>query len=449
MSTAQAVAEWALSLSLGDVPDGARDSAKRHLLDGLGCAIAASRRREVDYALAAARSLGAADEATVIGTAERLSAPAAALANGALVHALDYDDTHAGALVHATAAVLPAAFAVGEQTRSSGAEVLAAAIAGYETVIRLGAAVPHGFHERGFHATSVCGVFASALVAAKLMRLTHGQAVNALGIAGSMASGSLEFLVTGSSTKQLHPGLSGMAGILAARLASNGAQGPSSIIEGEHGLYRLFTSQAPDPRSVVESLGDRWEVTRITIKPYPACQLSHASLDALRALLPKLGDLAAIDRVTFAVPKGSVPIVCEPAEEKRRPRTPYEGRFSLPYCAAALTVDGALDVDSFEPARLGRRDVLDLAGRIGYTATAFSPPAEAPGEVVVTLTNGESLHASVPSSRGGPEAPLSDDEVLAKFAANCGGHTPDALVRSVRDLDRLHDIGAVLEGTAP
>jgi 2-methylcitrate dehydratase PrpD len=433
MTAAETFAEWALTLRMTDIPRGVRAAACRHLLDGVGCAIAAVRSGAAPYAGAL---VDGADEATVIGSGQRASVPRAALANGILIHALDFDDTHAGALVHSTAAVLPAAFAAGEGTGASGADVLVATIAGYEVVNRLGAAVTHGFHARGFHATSVCGVFASALVAARLFDLDERATVNALGIAGSAAAGSLEFLNTGSATKQLHPGFAAMNGIVAARLAEAGADGPATIFEGAYGLYRAYLGVDVDPGALTEGLGERWETTRITIKPSPACQLSHASLDALRAAgVPSTSE---IDSVAFEIPPGVSSIV----SGKPAPRTPYEGKFSLEYSAAALLIDGDLTISSFEPDALARPEVLALAARIRWTERPFDgPPAEAPGICEVRLNDGTVLRGEVAKSRGGPDAPLSTDEVLAKFRANGGsGAQAEALLA----LDEQASITAVL-----
>lgn len=433
VTVAETFAEWALSLRPGDVPADVRAAATRHLLDGVGCAIAAVRSAAAPYA---SSLLDSADEATVLGTGARASVPHAALANGILVHALDFDDTHASALVHSTAAVLPAAFATGEHAGASGAEVLAAVVAGYEVVNRLGAAIPHGFHVRGFHATSVCGVFASALVSSKLAGLDARTTVHALGIAGSAAAGSLEFLRTGSSTKQMHPGLAAMNGIVAARLAAAGADGPATIFEGDHGLYRSYLGVDVEPARLTAGLGQRWETTRITIKPYPACQLSHASLDALRAAgVPSSGDVAA---VTFEVPRDVAEIVCG----KPAPRTPYEGKFSLEYSAAALLADGELTIGSFDPGSLARKDVLALAARIGWKDRPYDGvPAEAPGVCEVRLHDGTLLRGEVAKSRGGPGAPLSEDELLAKFRSNGGS---DALAGALLSLDTQSSLAEVM-----
>jgi 2-methylcitrate dehydratase PrpD len=451
VTATSALVEWALGLELASVPEPVRRAACLHLLDGVGVAVAAARTDAAAFVVEAAGRWGAPEEATVIGYGRRLPAPMAALANGALVHALDYDDTHAEALVHATAAVLPATFAVGEEMGSLARDVLAASIAAYEVVIRLGAAVRHGFHERGFHATSVCGVFAAALAAARLMRLGVPQAVNALGIAGSQASGSLEFLETGSSTKQLHPGLAGMSGVIAARLAAAGADGPATILEGRYGLYSSFAGREVDPAAITDGLGSRWETARITVKPYPACQLSHASLDALAGVRPSITDLAAIEQITFDLPTETIPIVCEPAETKRRPRTPYEGKFSLPYCAAALLTDGELGIGSFEPERMARPGLVGLAARVAYREREFDgAPADAPGMVEVRLRDGRVLRCDAAHHRGGPDAPLGEEEVLGKFASNCGGSSPasQAVAAAVLDLASAPALSPILEATA-
>nr|BFE78212.1 hypothetical protein GCM10020093_008130 [Planobispora longispora] len=395
MTAAATLAEWGIGLTLDRVPERARDAALRHLMDGLGCAVAAGADIP---AVEVARGLGGPPEATVIGTSLRVGAPAAALAGGALVHTLDFDDTHAGGLVHATAPVLPVALAVGEETGASGAETLTAALAGYETICRLGAAAPHGFHARGLHATSVCGVFAAALVAARLYGLDPGLTGHALGIAGSQAGGLLESLRTGASTKQLHPGFAAHAGILAARLARAGATGPAGVLEGEHGLYGALLGRPPgtDP---VAGLGERWEVTRITIKPYPACQLAHACLDAARELAGRAGE---IEEIVAEVHPDAAPIVC--GAGKAGPRTPYEAKFSLPWSVAAMIVDGEVTVRTYRD--VGRPEVAGLAGRVRHEVVPGpGVAADRPGRLRVRFADGTRTVAEAPRGTGGPDDP--------------------------------------------
>lgn len=410
MTISSDLAAWALGLRREDMPDEVVVAARRHLLDGLGTAVAAARRGAAEPALTVAAGLGGPPEATLLGRGTKISAPAAALATGTLVHALDFDDTHAGGLVHATAVVLPAVLAVGEQVGADADEALVAAVIGFETVCRIAGAAPHAFHGRGLHATMACGVFSSALVAARLMGLDQETTVDALGIAGSSAGGLLEFLATGSSTKQLHPGLASHAGILAARLAAAGANGPDSVIEGDRGLYAALADGHADAALVTADLGVRWETTRITLKPYPACQLMHAALDAGLQVLPLA--VSDIQDVAVEVHPDSAAIVCTP--DKVDPRTAYDAKFSLPWSLAALLTDGEITVGTYEPESLGRADVRTLATRVRVTEVPDAHvAADAPSRVTVTFADGRVLTGHVDRSAGAA--------LDAKLAANVGG----------------------------
>jgi 2-methylcitrate dehydratase PrpD len=444
-SISQEIVDWAWSLEPESVPADVKRIVCEHALDGLGNAIAAVRLGEAPYAHSVAALLDGPEEASVIGGG-RTGAASAAVANGILIHALDFDDTHPDALVHPTAVVVPTALAAAERAGLSGSEVLAAMLAGYELVIRLGAAVRHGFHAHGFHATSVCGALASSLVAARLLGLDRVRAVNAMGIAGSFASGSLEFLSDGSSTKQVHPGWASHGGIVAAFLAGAGASGPATIIEGDAGLFRMFAGAHVQARDVTRMLGERWMLTDTMIKPYPACQLSHASLNALARLRPRLGDLSAIRSITFDIPDESVPIVCEPVEAKLHPRTPYEAKFSLQWCAATLLVDGAIGLETFEASRIASNDVLGVAAKVAYRPyKAGVAAANAGGRVEVEMTNGVE-RAEAPA--GASHTPAMVDE---KLALNVGeGSTAEELARLVRGLEKqanLDSLGRSIRGT--
>lgn len=432
-SAAGDIARWAHTLRADDVPASARDAAALHMLDGLAVAIAAARRHE---GAAGAAIAPAGDEATVLGSGARTDAAHAALANGMLVHALDLDDTHTAALCHPTAVVLPAVLAAAEATGAAGAEAILAALAGYETIVRLGRAAPHAFHARGFHATSVCGVFAAALSASLLFGLGEDATVHALGIAGSFASGSLEFLHTASTTKQIHPGWAAHGGVTAARLAAAGAEGPDSILEGGYGIFRAYADRALTREALTAGLGDVWEIEATSIKPYPACQLSHASLDALASVRDRALERPA-DSIVFDVPGDAVPIVCEPAADKERPRTPYEAKFSLAWCAAALLVDGRLTPETFDDP--DRPDVTALAARVGYRVTDPGvPAADAAGRVEIRHTDGTITESAAPG--GGRRA--TREAVLGK-ASSLG--CPRPLVDAVLSLGDASSVRAILD----
>jgi 2-methylcitrate dehydratase PrpD len=453
MTIARGFVEWAVGVSASDIPEAVRRRTALHLLDGLGTALAAARTNAAPFAIPAARTLGSGQESSLVGTTERSSAAGAALANGILMHALDFDDTHTAGLVHATVATLPAALAVAEREGRSGADLIRAVTLGYELIGRLSRAVPHGFHARGFHATSVCGTFSSALVAALLADLDAPRTVAALGIAGSQSSGSMEFLATGAATKQLHPGWASLAGVVAARLAETGASGPDTIIEGEHGLYGLYSSVPPDLDSILAGLGETWQVEGIATKPYPACHLIHRVLDVGQRLHNEVEVEKAAD-ILVRLPADSVPIVAAPEEAKRRPRSPYEAKFSLQWSLAAMLIDGEIGVDTYRPDRIDRPEVLRLSERVRFAPLHGEvPAAEEPGDVSVTLPDGSQLRLRSDDAGASSDRRELHDEVVEKFRLNAGVPVAvaDAVVTAVTGLGTapdLTELADVLAATA-
>lgn len=414
MHAAEQLSEWSAALEFERLPEEVVAAAKLHLLDAVGCGLAALALDQLGAARAVALEIGGEPEASALGLPRRVGAGAAALANGSMMHALDFDDTHEVAIVHSSAVVAATVLAVGEARGASGAEALAAAVAGYEIGARIGLAAPGELHRRGFHPTSVCGVFAAAAAAARLRGLSAAQTANALGIAGSQASGLMEFLADGSQTKPLHAGWAAFAGITAAALAAHGATGPVSVLEGRFGLLASHLGEF-DASALTAGLGERWETTEIAFKPYPSCHASHAVLDAvvnagIRAEDP--GEIVAL--VPGAV---AVELVLEPAARKRRPATPYDAKFSLPYCAGALLVHGELGLESFTPEAIADPRILAIADRVSYEVVGFEGGNELSGGVRATVA-GRPVEAIVLRPRGGPANPLEDAEIEAKFTRN-------------------------------
>lgn len=410
----RALAEWSAGLTYADLPAPVAEAAKLHLLDALGAGLAGLALEQLPAARAVALELGGEEEASGLGLPRRVGAAAAALANGALMHALDFDDTHEVALVHSSAVVAATALAVGEASGASGEELIAAAVAGYEISSRVGLANPGALHLRGFHPTSVCGVFAAAAIAAKLRGLTPAQTTNALGIAGSQASGLMEFLADGSQTKPLHAGWAAHAGIVAAALAAHGATGPATVLEGRFGLLASHLGEF-DPAGLAGGLGERWETTEIAFKAYPTCHCTHAVLDAVAAT--GIG-AEGIEEIVAVVPgEVAVGLVLEPRERKLRPRTPYEAKFSLPYCIGVLLTRGEVGVESFTADALDDPEVLAIAARVSYVVEDFAGGNDLSGGVRARV-GGESFEASVLRPRGGPANSIPPEELRAKFQRN-------------------------------
>lgn len=450
-TAAERLAAFTTGLGYEAIPPDVVEAAKLHLLDTLGCGLAAHALDVATAARAAAAEMGGTPEATVIGLGRRLPAAQAALANAMLCHGLDFDDTHADAICHVSVVVGPAALAVAEARLARGRDVVAALVGGSEVVARLGMAAAGAFHRRGFHPTGVCGVFGATAAAARLQGLDIGTVTRALGVAGSFASGLLAFLEDGSPTKPIHPGWAAHGAIMATRLAAHGATGPVAVLEGRYGLYDAFVGQADLAlERELADLGTRWETRRIAVKPYPACHYVHGVLGAAERAIG--GQALAPDEITevvVIVPAASVPIVLEPAAAKRAPRTEYEGKFSLPYSTAAMLVRGAVGVETYTEKAIGDPAVLEVARRVRYETLAYPTAGRAfPGGIRIRLRDGRTLEADCPHQKGAPENPLSPAAVLAKFRRNAGIALPPsavaALETAVLELEGIGDLAAAL-----
>ena len=373
MTAAARIAQFAVSLDLEAVPASVIESAKLHLLDVVGCGLAASGSGEATAAREVLERDGGRPEATVIGAAARLPGPSAAFANAVLCHALDFDDTHADSIAHVSVTAAPAAMAEAEATGASGRELLTAFIVGSETTARIGMAASGAFHAHGLHPTAVCGVFGAAVAAARLRGLDVGQTTSALGLAGSMSSGLLAFLDDGTPTKPVHAGVAAHGGVLSARLAEAGAEGPPSVLEGRFGLFQAFLAEDIDIIAQVADLGERWETERSAFKAYPACHIMHGALGAAELLLPQVTVVGtdAIEEIVAIVPAGAVPMILEPVASKLAPRSDYEGKFSLQYSVAAMLVHGRVNLRSYQEDSLADESVLALARRVSYETAEF------------------------------------------------------------------------------
>lgn len=414
---ARQLAGWAVSLGLADIPEPTLEVAREHLIDTLGCGLAALGVGEGLAGLNIAEQVGTAKGATAIGVQAPVSTTAAALANGMLCHALDFDDTHEASLCHIGTVVVPAALAVAQVMGASGGELLAAVVAGSEIVARIGMGATGGFHRRGFHPTGICGVFGAAAAACRLRHLDVDTTTQAFGLAGSMASGIFEYLADGSPTKPLHAGWASQGGVQAAALAAAGARGPETVLEGRFGVYATHVDMQPTIHAQLRDLGERWEVDRVALKPYPACHWTHAPVDAAVAATEGLR-VSEIERLTVRIPDSGVPIVIDPLDAKRRPATAYDAKFSLPWCIAARLTLGQLDVRSFTDAHLRDPAILELADRIEH-GRWHGEPAMSPFAGIVEVNTGSDMRVErCEAPRGSSQMPLSSNEVLAKFRTN-------------------------------
>lgn len=461
MTLAEELAHFATGLDRAGLPADVAGSVRSRVLDVVGLCVAALDLPTSAAALDFVADQGGHPQATVIGGRERVSAPLAAFANGVLAHSLDYDDTHLPSVLHPSASVVPAGLAAAELVGAGGAELTVAVAAGLEICVRLGmagydpVARNSTFFQHGQHATSICGTIGGAVTAGLLLDLDADRIRDVIGVAASMASGLIEANRTGGTVKRLHCGWAAQAGVTAALLVRNGLTGPPTVLEGRFGFFEAFLRGEYDPAPLRDGLGHRWEVPGIFFKPYPANHFTHAVIDAARALR---ADGLRPDQVASArvgVPAPVLPSIGQPIEAKRTPQTGYQAQFSGPYAVAAglFGAGGGLGVGladfTDELARdPGRRALMARVEVVADDKCTEIFPFQFPARLDVRTTDGRELVAEVYANRGGPQWPLTPDELAAKFTDNAGRRLPAAacagIAAALRDLDAVTDLRAVL-----
>jgi 2-methylcitrate dehydratase PrpD len=448
---AAAIAEFAAGLRYAAIPEAVRERARIQMLDAVGVGFAANAFPFAGKALAGIAALGGAGGCTVLGRAERLPLRDAALANGVLMHGLDFDDTHLASIVHASVATLPCALALGEDLDADGETLMAAYVAGMEIAIRIGLAARGGFHHAGFHGTGVISHFSSTVVAARLLGLGAAQLVSAQGIAASTASGVQVFLEEGAWTKRFHPGWGAAAGITAATLAKHGFVGPTRPYEGKFGLFPShLQAHLPDADldQLSAGLGTDWKLAETAIKPYPVCHFAHGAADAAIALHAEVPDVEAIRAIRILLPAPTLPIIAEPMAAKARPQTEYAAKFSAPFIVATCLRLGHFGLAELRPEAMADERTLALCARSTCAAdpeTGF--PEYFSGGVQLEMQDGRRLRHHVRVNSGAGERQLDRAGALRKYTLAAEMHlTPErarAAAAAMLEIDR-HPVRATM-----
>lgn len=423
MSAAPIVAE-ALAAAVANargraLPAALRETCERLLVDIGGLCVAA---RKTDYVAAALSSWEADGIATAIGHGRTLDTAGAALVNGTAAHGEDFDDTFEGGPVHSGVVIVPALLAAAERHRIAGPDLLFGIAVGVEVMCRASTVAPKRIHKAGFHPTAVLGAMGSAAGVAAALGVDGKTFASAQGIAGSMASGIIEYLAEGTSTKRMHPGWAAQAGLRAVALASAGFDGPRTVWEGTHGLMHGFANTTDgDWSRLLEGFGERWVAETIAFKPYACGTMIHPYIDCARRLAPRLaGKLDRVKSITCDTAEGIVHRLWEPLDVKRRPQNAYAAKFSVPFCVAYALLEGFVGLQAFTDANARAERLRALGGKVGYRIDPQNPyPNEYTGHVRVELDDGSVIEERQPHLRGGHREPLTRAEIEEKFRGNC------------------------------
>ena len=388
------------------------------LIDVTGICISA---RQSDFMRA---TLAATDEpgnCTVIGQQTGRSLGMAAICNGTAAHGDDFDDTFEGGPAHAGAVVVPAILATAEQHGLGGADVGLGIAVGCEVICRMCLVAPKLVHKAGFHPTAVFGAIGAAAGVGAALQLNAKQLVDAMGIAASMSSGIIEYLADGAWTKRMHPGWAAQAGYRAARLAQAGFIGPRTMFEGEHGFFHAFArTHDGNFADMLEGFGSRWLAADIAFKPYACGTMAHPYIDCAKKLVAAGLNPTDIERIECETAEGIVHRLWEPLANKQNPPNGYAAKFSIPYAIAVGLLRGDAGLGEYQESVVQDPRVRELAAKIHYVIDPTNPyPRQYTGHLRVTLRNGEVREARQGHFRGGVDEPVSSDDLVKKFRANC------------------------------
>ena len=425
----------------GSLPAGIAHGGRRALLNGFGLAIDASTDPAVTGALAAMAAFDPRPTCTVMGRAERLDPPGAAFVNAIGMNLLDFDDTHLPTIIHPTAPVAPAVLALGEQRGTSGEEALLAFCLGAEIACRIGDAVSPGHYARGWHITSTCGTFGAAAASAKLMGLDAAGIANAIGVASSLAGGTVENLPTAG--KNASVGAAARNGILAANLSAAGYEAAPRAVEGTLGWARACGDE-PDVAKALHGLGSAWAFDLNAIKPYPAGIVFHSVIDACLALRERHA-IAAEDIESVVVAGNS--LLLERGD--RVVANHRDARVSLHHAAATIFLHGTAGIADFEMPRVMAPEAKAFRARVRGELDPALPPGAA--RVEVMMRDGSVHRETVIHARGSIERPMTDADVeeKARRLIEGRGMRADTLVDLVRRFETLPSLAALMAASAP
>ncbi len=392
-------------------------SAKRSLLDAIGVSLGASGLEPAcaPFAALAAESSG---PCTVIGTRLRASPLMAALANGALAHALDYEDAYDGAPVHPNAASVPVGLALAERMPEiDGARLITALAVGCDLVCRLGLSLRENPDRYGFFTPPILGAFGAAATAARLLELDENRVVATFALTLSQTTSSSQWKTDpDSSLRAVRDAFPAHTGLLAASLAARGVRGFEGAFEGQFGLHALYARGECDSAPLLDDLGERFLGEALSFKPWPSCRGTHAFISAALELASRHG--IAADAIESIEARGAPlnTMLMEPLAQKQRPATAIDARFSLPFCLGLALAHGRVALDDFTPAALANPRVLAVAQRVTFTPVAGAGLREAvSGELTLHLHGGVRHSLRVEHPLGHPRHPLADDQLIAKF----------------------------------
>ena len=462
MDAVRSLAAGTIALEYEHLPASAIAASKRVLLDIVGTAFAGVDAEGMPQLRGVICHAYAAPGTSVWARKEKLPAPESALLNSAMAHALDFDDTHDRACLHAGASVIPAALSLAEEMGGiSGKEFLAAITVGIDSICRMGLATTVPPNASGWMYTALYAYFGAAAAASRVLKLDLDRTVHAMGIAYAQAAGNTQCMPDGAIIKRIQPGFGARAGVLAALLSKSGITGAQNVFEGNAGLYNIYLKGEFDKDVLLADLGTRFEVENLSFKPYPSCRHTHTAIDAVLELLSRNHIIPEqIAEIRVGVNSEAYRNVCEPFEIKSKPRNVVDAQFSIPFCVSSALINKQVFVENFSDGELRNPRVLGLAGKV----RAFLDEEleknfgrqVSPATIRIRMKDGTIFDARQDYPIGSPEAPMSDTALMDKFrrcaqiaSSAVSAQNAEKIIKTVQNLEVLSDVRELVELLVP
>lgn len=453
MDVALALADNVARVTYDDLNPAAVDMTKKDIFDVLGVAAAGSAALGVAEVAGLFMEWGGKKESTVIGFDCMVPAPSAALVNGMMSHALDYDDGHDKSMVHAAASVVSSAFAVAQrQGKINGKDFITAVALGVDVMSRMAMGAKTNLRVSGWVYSCIFGYFGAAAAAGKILGLDREKTVNAFGIAYSQTAGSFQSIADAVLTKRAQLGFAARAGVFSALLAERGITGPLNCMEGEYGIYNNYIKGEYDPVPVTSDLGKRFEVEGMGFKAYPSCGYTHGPIFSTLTLMKENG-IKPDDILEINVSTGkNAGDLFEPLERKRRPPVVPDAQFSIPYTVGVAVIKGNVGIGDFTPEAIKDPRVLETAQKVNPIILSELTRREVdPSIVEIRTKEGRRFSMRMDNRKGTPENPMSPEEFADKFR-DCLAHgrkriskqKTEKIMQLLKHLEDVDDVGKVI-----
>ena len=455
MSLSSTLATFIADTTFDDLPPAVVDMTQKSILDAIGVSLAASGLYEGCKAFVElAVEMGGRPEGTIFGFKDKVPAAMAAFANGSMAHAMDFEDAHDTALVHANAAGVPTALALAEAAGGvTGKQLITAVAVGCDLVCRLGLALKENNSDNGWYLPPILGAFGATATGCNLLGLNAEQSLNALALTLSQATCSAEFRYTDQSdVRAVRDAFAAKIGVIATQLARKGIRGFDAPFEGKAGFFRLYANDAYDPQALTRNLGRDFAGAETSFKPWPACRGTHTYIEAASRIVEENGlDINAIEAIHLTISKLNR-MLCEPLDNKRRPANAIEAKFSLPFTVGTALVHKDVTLSRFFPEAIADPKVLELAGKTTYEVdTTISLRESTRGVMEIRTTDGRRFSKRVDHALGNPSNPMDTDALVQKFnqCAAYAAHKLDddkrsRLVAHILNLADLEDTGDLM-----